>query len=80
MIAKLKRMKAEPGDKLVKESCHNCEFNFGNVCGGHGIRKDNGKDTYCMPMEKAITMFPEGCEDFGISLKAFIKQEKMNGR
>lgn len=80
MIDKLKRMKAEPGDKLVEENCHNCEFNFGNVCAGHGIRKYNGKEIYGIPIEEAIAKFPEGCEHFGISLNAFIKQEKMNGR
>lgn len=80
MNNKLKRMKAEPGDKLVEENCYNCEFNFGNVCGGHGTRKDNGKDTFRMHMQDAIAMFPEGCDYFGISLEAFIKQEKMNGR
>ena len=80
MNNKLKRMKAELVDKFVEENCLNCEFNFGNVCAGHGTRKDNGKDIYGMPMEEVIVMFPEGCEDFGISLDAFIKQEKMNGR
>lgn len=80
MNDKLRRMKAEPGDKFVEENCYNCEFNFGNVCAGHGINVDNGKDPYPMPMEQAIAMFPEGCENFGISLEAFIKQEQMNGR
>lgn len=76
----LRVMKAEPGDKLVKKCCETCEFNFGVVCAGYGIREDNGKETYGMPMEEAIKMFPEGCGDYGISLDAFIEQEKMNGR
>lgn len=76
----LRRMKANPGDKLVKKSCETCEFNFGNVCAGYGKRTDNGNDTYGMPMEEAEKMFPDGCEDYGISLSAFIEQEKLNGR
>ena len=67
-------------EKKIKESCASCEFNFGDVCAGHGTRTDNGKDTYGMRMEDAEKMFPEGCEDYGISLESFIEQEKMNGR
>lgn len=76
----LRRMKANSGDKLVKKSCETCEFNFGNVCAEHGKRTDNGNDTYGMQMEEAEEMFPDGCEDYGISLSAFIEQEKLNGR
>ena len=75
-----KRMKANPGDKLVKMCCDNCEFNFGVVGAGYGTRTDNGKETYGMSMDEAIKMFPDGCDDFGISLDAFIEQEKLNGR
>lgn len=28
MDYKLRRMKAEPGDKLVEQNCSTCEFNF----------------------------------------------------
>ena len=28
-----------------KRSCNNCEFNFDDVCAGHGDRIDNGEDT-----------------------------------
>jgi hypothetical protein len=80
MSDKLKRMKANPGDKLVEQSCSTCEFNFGDVCAGHSTRTDNGQETYGMPMEEAYKMFPDGCDDYGISLGAFIKQEKLNGR
>jgi hypothetical protein len=73
-------MNARRGDKLVEMSCSTCEFNFGNVCAGHGVRLDNGNDTYGMPMEEAEKMFPNGCEDYGISFGAFEVQEKMNGR
>ena len=31
-------------------------------------------------MDEAEDMFPQGCEDYGISLDAFIEQEKFNGR
>ena len=80
MDDKLQRMKAETGDKLVEQSCATCEFNFGNVCAGYGTRTDNGKNTYGMPMDEAEKMFPDGCEDYGISLDAFIEQEELNGR
>lgn len=76
----LRQMKADPGDKLVKKSCRTCEFNFGDVCAGHGVRTDNGQGTYGMSMENAMKMFPKGCDDYGISLDAFIEQEKLNGR
>jgi hypothetical protein len=41
---------------------------------------DNGEHTYGLPMEEMIKMFPNGCNDWGISLDAFIEEEKMNGR
>lgn len=80
MDDKLQRMKAEIGDKLVEQSCATCEFNFGTVCAGYGTRTDNGKNTYGMPMDEAEKMFPDGCEDYGISLDAFIEQEELNER
>lgn len=67
-------------DKKVEKSCTTCEFNFGDVCAGYGTRTDNGKETYGMSMNDAEKMFPAGCDDYGISLEAFIEQEKMNGR
>lgn len=80
MEERLHRMKADPGDKLVEMSCDTCEFNFGTICAGHGERTDNGEDTYGMPIEEAEKMFPEGCSSYGISLRAFVEQEKLNGR
>lgn len=80
MDDKLRRMKANQGDILVEENCSTCEFNFGTVCAGYGKRTDNGDSTYGMPMDEAMVMFPEGCKDYGISLNAFIEQEKLNGR
>jgi hypothetical protein len=80
MDDKHRSAKAHPGDKLVPQNCDSCEFNFGEVCAGYGKRTDNGKPTYGMPMEEAQKMFPEGCEDWGISLDSFIEQEKLNGR
>ncbi len=74
------QMKAEKGDKLVKKCCRTCEFNFGSVCAGYGTRTDNHELTYGMPMKEARKMFPNGCDDYGISLDAFIEQEQMNGR
>ncbi|KGA98987.1 hypothetical protein AJ85_18965 [Alkalihalobacillus alcalophilus ATCC 27647 = CGMCC 1.3604] len=80
MEDKLRKMKANPGDKLVEQNCSTCEFNFGDVCTGHGTRMDNSEDTYGMPIEEADKMFPAGCNDYGISLDYFIEQEKLNGR
>lgn len=75
-----KSMKSNSENKLVEKSCLTCEFNFGDVCAGHGVRTDNGQDTYGMSMEEAQKMFLDGCDDYGISLDAFIEQEKLNGR
>ncbi|MBQ2882723.1 MAG: hypothetical protein IJE43_02965 [Alphaproteobacteria bacterium] len=55
----------------AKKECDNCEFNAGTVCMGFGKRIDNGNDTYGMPIEEAKKMFPNGCDDWGISLNAF---------
>lgn len=76
----LKQMKANCGDMLVEKSCMTCEMNAGDVCMGSGKRKDNGSSTYGMPIEDAKSMFPRGCEDYGISHTAWEEQEKMNGR
>lgn len=80
MTDKLKRMKASQGDELIEQSCATCEFNFGSVCAGYGTRTDSGEKTYGMSMDEAEVMFPQGCEDYGISLDAFNKQERMKGR
>lgn len=74
------KMKANPGDNLVEMNCSTCEFNFGDICAGHGTRTDNKKDTYGMPVSETKLMFKDGCDDYGISLDAFIRQEKLNGR
>lgn len=80
MEDKGRKKKVNSVDKMVSIDCSTCEFNFGNVCAGHGTRTDNGEDTYGMPMDQASKMFPQGCDDYGISLDAFIEQEKLNGR
>lgn len=59
----------------TKKNCRTCEF-FNYVCMGYGKRIDNGEYTYGMPIEEAISMFPNGCEDWGISLSAFIEEEE----
>lgn len=46
-------MKSNSCNKLVEKSFLTCEFNFIDVCAGHGIRTDNGQDTYEMAMEEA---------------------------
>ena len=57
--------------KEVERCCGTCEFNAGIACMGYGKRTDNGKDTYGMPIEEAEDMFPDGCEDWGISFSAY---------
>lgn len=59
----------------VKKSCDTCEF-YNTACMGSGIRTDNNESTCGMPIEEAMKMFPNGCEDWGISLEAFIDEEK----
>ncbi len=59
----------------TEKICDSCEFNGGNVCMGYGKRKDNGKDTYGMPIEETKKMFPNGCSAWGISLGAFIEEK-----
>lgn len=60
----------------VDQCCETCEFNTGTVCMGSGRRIDNGENTYGMPIEEAMNMFPNGCEDWGISFSAFIEEEE----
>lgn len=63
---------------MAERKCDTCEFYcYGaEVCMGSGTRTDNGENTYGMPIEDAKKMFPSGCEDWGISLLAFIEDEK----
>lgn len=77
MEDKLRKMKINSGDKLIEQSCATCEFNFGSVCAGYGVRTDNGEKTYGMSIDEAKMMFPNGCKDYGISLDAFIEQEEI---
>lgn len=78
MKDKMKRMQTNSEETLIKQSCATCEFNFGSVCAGYGTRTDNGEKTYGMPMNEAEVMFPQGCEDYGISLNSFVEQMQMN--
>jgi hypothetical protein len=75
----LKQMKTNKGDKLVEKNCSTCEFNFGDVCAGHGTIIDNGDDTYGININAVNKMFPNGCNDYGISLNSFIEQENFKG-
>ncbi|MGD9676998.1 MAG: hypothetical protein AB7V16_01370 [Vulcanibacillus sp.] len=67
-------------EKIIEPSCDSCEFNFGNVCAGHGTRRDNNEDTYGSDIDEMKSMFPNGCKDWGISLDAFIEQEATKKR
>lgn len=59
----------------IKKNCKSCEF-YNSVCMGYGKRIDNGKYTYGMPIDEAIKMFPDGCEDWEISLEFNIEFDK----
>ena len=67
-------------EKIIGRSCATCEFNCGMVCCGMGTRIDTGKKTYGMAICESTVMFPEGCDDYGISLQSFIVKEQMKGR
>ncbi|SFL44307.1 hypothetical protein SAMN05216390_1295 [Lachnospiraceae bacterium KH1T2] len=56
----------------IERNCKNCEFNAGNRCMGEGRRIDNGAETYGMPLSETTNMFPNGCDDFGISYMAYV--------
>lgn len=67
----------------MKKCCDTCEFNFGGVCAGHGIRLDNGKDIYGMFISEFRKMFDgeKECMGWGISLAAYvISEEAKKGR
>lgn len=64
---------------MAERNCTTCEF-YSSVCMGYGKRTDNGKDTYGMPIEEAMEMFPNGCEDYGISVWSFMDDEIEAGR
>lgn len=64
---------------MAERNCKTCEF-YNSVCMGYGKRTDNGKYTYGMPIEEAMKMFPNGCEDYGISFWSFMDDEIKNGR
>ncbi len=72
--------RAYRGDRLIEKNCSTCEFNFGVVCASHGVRLDNGLDTYGMSIDLSCDMFPNGCDEWEISFESFVDQEKMNGR
>lgn len=61
----------------TKKNCETCEF-YSSVCMGYGKRTDNGEYTYGMPIDEAIKMFPDGCNDWGISLEAYTEESKKN--
>ena len=57
-------------EKPLERNCTTCEF-YNSVCMGSGVRTDNGENTYGMPITEALQMFPDGCQDYGISLSAY---------
>lgn len=69
----LRPWKADKGDKLIEKSCDTCAFDFGTVCAGN-------TDYYGVPMETVAELFPNGCDNWEISMDSFIEQKKLNGR
>lgn len=48
---------------MAKKNCNTCEFNFGEICAGHGTIENETKDTYGMEIKKTKKLFPNGCDD-----------------
>lgn len=66
-------------EEPLERNCTTCEF-YNSVCIGSGKRIDNGESTYGMPIEEALEMFPNGCEDYGVSLATYEILEQRDGR
>lgn len=62
--------------EITKACCSTCEFNFGDICAGHGIRIDNQKDPYGSNIDEMKKMFPDGCEDYDIDFNSFCDEEE----
>lgn len=60
---------------LVPMECLSCSSNMGVVCAGYGKRLDNGECKYGMPIEEAMEMFPNGCDEYDISFSAYCELE-----
>lgn len=56
---------------IVPMGCDACECNMGAVCAGYGKRLDNGESKYGMPIEEAMEMFPNGCDEYSISYACY---------
>jgi len=56
---------------LVPMECDSCSLNMGVVCAGSGKRLDNGECKYGMPIDEAIAMFPNGCDEYSISFPSY---------
>lgn len=61
--------------EIVQKHCMNCEFCMANeekiVCAGRS-------DLYGEDINKVIERYPNGCEEFEYTLRAFILNEKIN--
>lgn len=62
---------------LVPMECASCTSNMGVVCAGYGKRIDNGEDKYGMPIEKAMELYPNGCEEYSISMMSYCDLEDL---
>ena len=63
---------------MAKKCCDTCEFKFygdDGICAGYGKISEN-ENTYGKPIKEVKKIFPNGCEDWGISLEACIEEEK----
>ena len=58
------------------KSCYTCEFNCGSVCAGSSKNPETGEDMYGCSIDEAMRLFPNGCDDWGISYTAFKDAER----
>lgn len=58
-------------DVPLQRNCTTCE-DYHGICMGNGVKRDDNKSTFGMPLEDALRMFPNGCEAYHISLEAYM--------
>lgn len=64
----------------AKKCCDTCEFKFygdDGICAGHGTIENSTKDTYGMKIKETKELFPNGCDNWGISFEAFCKEKNL---
>lgn len=56
----------------VRKCCDTCELNNGMVCTKYGKRSCFGDYTYGIPIDETKKMFPDGCEEWEISVREYL--------